>query len=423
MVKDISIKRLNELISDSDFQKLNYNYEKTNLFDIIGKSHLEEWHSSFICWLLDPNASHGLGNFPIIQFFSLYYEKQEKYPDAERISPKELFGDYFDDLSLVTERIVSVETKGVKKGNGRIDIFGKNERFVLVIENKVSSTEQFRTNENYEYVGQTTIYYDYISKKYPDHNKFCVFLRPQSSADPKNAEVASDNHYININYQELFDYVIDKCLKHPMIAEEARIMIDNYANNLRNILPKINAPMAYTNKEVCYSLYAKYKDVFELIKNEMGRADRDRDSYICRMYEKYKHLLNEILISVNQTEIFINNGKKPEGIEFVKYLCEKGKIIPNSDMGEFYLDRKECLYEVDVKYEDGRYYLESGSLDGEGFIAGEFKSFGSAIQEAVNYYKRNIIKDPNWKSAAINGLKELKNKDGKSPNDLYYEIN
>lgn len=42
-----------------------------NLFRILGTESRERWHSAFLAWVLDPNGSHGLGDFPLRRFLTL----------------------------------------------------------------------------------------------------------------------------------------------------------------------------------------------------------------------------------------------------------------------------------------------------------------------------------------------------------------
>lgn len=47
-----------------------------NLFRILGTESRERWHSAFLAWALDPNGSHGLGDFPLRRFLTLLTKEQ-----------------------------------------------------------------------------------------------------------------------------------------------------------------------------------------------------------------------------------------------------------------------------------------------------------------------------------------------------------
>ena len=59
----MNIEQIEQLIASKQFQQLKYFQEKTNVFTIVGQTHTEHWHSSFISWLLDPNSSICLGHY------------------------------------------------------------------------------------------------------------------------------------------------------------------------------------------------------------------------------------------------------------------------------------------------------------------------------------------------------------------------
>lgn len=71
-ISTVEIKNmLDDLENDNDFIELRKLYETPNCFTIMGDKRREEWHSNFVCWLLDPNENHGLGKFPLVKFLDL----------------------------------------------------------------------------------------------------------------------------------------------------------------------------------------------------------------------------------------------------------------------------------------------------------------------------------------------------------------
>lgn len=57
-----------------------------------------------------------------------------------------------------------------------------------------------------------------------------------------------------ITYQELYDYVIEKCIEHPQLNKDGRYLLEQYANNLRE--PVHGSPMALVNARLCNKLSA-----------------------------------------------------------------------------------------------------------------------------------------------------------------------
>lgn len=121
---------IDALNHDTDFQTLIKKYESPNCFHIMGRTRREEWHSNFVCWLLDPSSNHNLGNFPLKMFFELINKNLNDEINIDEID--------FDQTIFKTE--VSIE-------NGRIDILGESEKFILIIENKLDARETYNAKE------------------------------------------------------------------------------------------------------------------------------------------------------------------------------------------------------------------------------------------------------------------------------------
>ena len=60
-------RRLASLEADPAFRMLRRSQARTNLFRVVGKTDAERWHSAFWSWLVDPEGSHGKGDFAIRQ--------------------------------------------------------------------------------------------------------------------------------------------------------------------------------------------------------------------------------------------------------------------------------------------------------------------------------------------------------------------
>ena len=63
--------RVLSLLSSKAFAQLKALYDQTTLFNVIGSERSENRHSAFLCWLLNPNSSHGLGTEPLKLFLRL----------------------------------------------------------------------------------------------------------------------------------------------------------------------------------------------------------------------------------------------------------------------------------------------------------------------------------------------------------------
>ncbi len=394
-------KALEILVKDQDFLRMVEKYKKTNYFEVIGNPSKETMHTNFLYHLFDPETNHGLNNYPLKQLLILYYKKQGK-KDCDTIISEDI-----KNVKLSQERAF-----WGKENNGRVDIFGENAQMVLVLENKVTSGES---------ITQTEKYYSHFSafKK----NKYFIYLSALG-------EKAQSEFFVNINYQDLYDEVIKKCIEHPDITEEWKRLLEHYAITLEKVNPG-SMPMAMPNKDMCRRIYDNNTEAFSLIKTTLYDAKRDKSSSACIFYENYKKILNTILLASNQDPIVPNEGTKRKGIELIKFLCERGKIVPGEDSDEFLYHNKnfeDINFVVQVIKTNNSYGLISGyykigeeigmraELDGNDI----FFSFTDAIDSAVKAYYES--QGQHWLKQNGPGSSMLKNrKYGTSPREMEEE--
>ena len=148
----ITIEQIENLVASKEFQQLKHFQEKTNVFTIVGQTHTEHWHSSFISWLLDPNSSMCLGYFPLVRLLTLYMIKKE---NAD-LTLGDIYEMHLNNMHFETEKTFTTED-GKKRS---IDVYGESDELIVVIENKVKARE----NMNGTDVGQTKDYRDYVEK-------------------------------------------------------------------------------------------------------------------------------------------------------------------------------------------------------------------------------------------------------------------
>lgn len=279
----MEILQIEQLITDPRFQLLKYKQEKTNIFTIVGQTHTEHWHSAFLAWLFDPHSSLRLGHFPLARLLTLYMIKK---PDCG-YHLKDIFDWNLDEVRFVTEKDASFDE--VKKSS--IDVYGESDELILVIENKVNAYENFNGTDK----GQTDNYYRYAEKIKKSGQKTLYFF---ITAD-QNQKPYSE-HYVHISYQEIFDFVISKCIEHPQVPKDGKYLLEQYASNLRETVRNTNKPMAMVNIKLCNALYHDHQTVFDeiFVKAENSTDPIEEPAYA--VYEHYKDIFDEIFLSVDQ---------------------------------------------------------------------------------------------------------------------------
>lgn len=354
----MTYKQLEALITDTRFQELKFRQERTNVFTIVGQTHTEHWHSSFLSWLLDAHSSLRLGHFPLARLLTLYMMKK---PDCG-FTLRDIYRWDLDAVRFCTERDASYN--GKKRS---IDVFGESAELLLVIENKVNARENYNGSDQ----GQTMDYYRYAeSVKKPGQRTLYFFV----TADQKQTCFA--DMYVQISYQEMFDSVISKCMAHPQVSEDGRYLLEQYAANLRETVRGSNTPMALVNVALCRSIYADHAETLDgLFQAVSEAADLSASADpACMAYEHYRNIFDEIFLSVDE-----QYGRTPkaqlqrQSVSFTE-LYRRGAVTDGMMFrmtydGETYLartiladDGRNCYFQV--LDEEGKPFVKDGRIVG-----------------------------------------------------------
>ncbi|MCH5266718.1 MAG: PD-(D/E)XK nuclease family protein [Lachnospiraceae bacterium] len=250
------------------YQNLQKFYHRKTIFDITGIARQENPHSSFIAWLLNPNESHGMNEYPMKCFLETicfaYIKYGQKYLNEDNLINYNLKKDnknnlyvqrysedeintihqkllFFDDEKIDDKKKLFM--KKIMQGDyhitsceivremplpkkRRADIYIKlsvkfhsketETKLLIFIENKINSTENSE---------QTEAYMDYmLNNKNPedDYRFFIpVYLYPASNSDlrnvvdnigkKKNIFPCKNHLFLLLNYQYLLDGVFSPC--------------------------------------------------------------------------------------------------------------------------------------------------------------------------------------------------------------------
>lgn len=210
--------------NDPTAQRLRTYYNEKTYPEILGVSRRELSHSSFLAWIVDPTASHGIGDFGVRRLLEILMTSKFCQINRER---QMLFGD----LTTGNFKIVSSSVQrevGIGR-EGRVDVlvelhFSEQTSVRIVIENKVLSTEgNDQTNRYVEY-------YDNLKDSYI--NLF-VYLTPLSSLDLKELDEpeCKNKNFIQINYQGLVDSLLEPAMEKAKDTS-TRFVIRQYIQSL-----------------------------------------------------------------------------------------------------------------------------------------------------------------------------------------------
>lgn len=255
--------RMIHLISEPGFILFENILHEPNFFSVVGRSHYERWHSSFLGWLLDPNGSHLLSHYPLKRFLGLLLHPKSLY------SVKNVNETLLDLLPIIELSNVNVapneytpREKSVP-GVGKFDIFltadfcdgsSDTRRINIIVELKISSKPSKEQAQKYA---------DWLLKNRPNDLNLLVYLIPD--LDKSSKATVGDERWYCLDYQLLNDGFLLPLIDHPNLNDKAKPIIFQYIKNLRIRYRGVKMAITDEEKQMAIALYEKYSDVFDAI--------------------------------------------------------------------------------------------------------------------------------------------------------------
>lgn len=241
-IKDLIIKfNLDESIND-----LKRYYSTPTTWEIINQSRKETRHTQFLAWFFgnkDFNADPNAGPIKKLIVLLLKWANMQENAAFDEELANSIYSQSLSILSynVTPEYDILVEPYG----EGDIDILvscvakvNDVERNInIAIENKIGAPEttkkRFGKDGTETTLYQTKAYYQYITKEYKDDINLFVFLKPtdRDLENVKQAECKCDK-YIQTNYQELLDNIIQPVCDQKDISVENKYRLKDYIKTL-----------------------------------------------------------------------------------------------------------------------------------------------------------------------------------------------
>ena len=409
-ISTVEIKNmLDDLENDNDFIELRKLYETPNCFTIMGDKRREEWHSNFVCWLLDPNENHGLGKFPLVKFLDLVESKCE-----------ELNIDKTDVENMKFRKESSAKDQTDNKG--RMDILGTSTSLILVIENKIKASENSKNDKP-----QSDVYFDYCENKEKYKNRQRVYVLLKASSDTS----LENKNFIHVTYQDLLDEVIkpayEKC--EELKLEDTKSVLKQYALDISN--PFSYPQLAYANKDLSENIFKKHEEIISKIRQTMSdKKDRDKESVIYVFFNKYKEYINNaILKPLDKNAI---NDSRLDTKYIISYLMRKKYIIPGKTKLYYNRLNKTFIIKIDenCKFWAGYYEGEYDDSQEVNYIIKEYNSLHPAaadIEEIAAEIERKARSNNSNRGIGPKRMKLLnsgvKDAEGKTIEEILDSIN
>ena len=260
--------------NDPDFIKLRDRYATKSFLEIMSTDRSETRHSSFLAWLLEgKDFPVKEQDHPIIHLLDILI-RRESEQSTEKLVPDEIKNMVLS-RNIKSIQIHEVSTEKLIKDLSpiqsidRLDIYIhctielKNEQrkdIEFIIENKVGSKEngpkvsgskdsgpkEKRDFPNkyskYLEITQTERYYYACNDEAKDYRKsrekIFIYLTPMSNDDLSDFDnlgedqKSKDGHFININYQDILDNIIEPLLSSEDISTRIHTLLNEYVLSL-----------------------------------------------------------------------------------------------------------------------------------------------------------------------------------------------
>jgi len=240
-----------KLLHDPNFEKLETELRKPNIFSILGIGRMEIRHSNFLAWLLDPNGSHGLGNRILIRVLrDLSTDKKNKLDilDINKLN--------FNNVEVSRE--VPVKFKDKDK-NGYIDILiifrDDNDKLVICIENKIDTTD---------FDGQLTKYREYVKETFEEneYKTILVYLTPKGA----NSNNTDKTKWSNYSYK---DGIIQHLgnIQNSITDSTIKTYISDYLTTLKSEIMSTNDSAT----DLAYKIYEQNREIFDFVNDNISK--------------------------------------------------------------------------------------------------------------------------------------------------------
>ena len=246
------------VLENTDLERLEDILSAFNIFEAMGAVRVEQRHSDFLAFLLDPKQNHGLGDV----FLKRLLQRAVVHAGSETAP-----------ISAIDLDVWDLDDTFVYREHGNIDILLVNERhgFVAVIENKIETSE---------HSGQLERYRAFVEREYTGFAAIHMLLSP--SGDRPSADA-----YIPIDYDLICRLLEDiGKARESVMSQEIAMALVHYTQVLRRHIVSDSEAA-----DLAQRIYAKHKKALDFIfeqkpdlqmdiARELGRLIREEPALI-----------------------------------------------------------------------------------------------------------------------------------------------
>lgn len=374
------VERINQILAllhDPLFVEFELEQEAPSIFNAVGRTHTETWHSALLGWLFDPKSSHRLGIFPLTRLLLFLSTRDTLSVNKRGIDLSELLakGDFSEAQVRPNER----ELTEVTVGNMRFDVLADRINFEpfkevqILIETKVKARiDPIQCGKYIAYIAQ---------RKVEGVFTIPVFVAPTSKILGTPVELFGDESWFGIDYQSIYDEVIEPCLQHPSISAFGKFTLSEYVKTLK-YRQQGGEPLATTQKE---------RDIVNALLEKHEPAIRALYEILYQSYDEFEPIAvdnqqarQSIKIKIGQT-IFEEASVTKLYQQVLKFLYDGGYLdkleLPIATGTKRYLLAKE------PKHQRGNDFVKP--VEYRGYYMEANKSRDSAVQDLVKLVEQS----------------------------------
>lgn len=256
----IDVLKINVDLIDESNRTAKENKENFNILECLTRFHLEELHSKFLGYLLDPKAEHDCGDI----FLKFFLETIGVMGSSETTN-----------ATVVLERFIG-RKDDTSNMYGFIDIYIETTSHIIVVENKLTAKDQ---------EDQLLRYSNYCNSINNNNKKVVLFYLTLWGSKSPEAEKEENQmiNYITISYRYTILQWLEKCMEWTELT------------NYKNILSGIKSYYDILKKRILHipNHKAMESTITELQKNENRNILAEVEEICDALKQARKNVLQE----------------------------------------------------------------------------------------------------------------------------------
>lgn len=234
------------VVDNQDLEQLESLLDQFNIFEAVGMVRQEICHSKFLAFLLNPNATHRLGDI----FLKTFLKRLLIDADNATVSPIDI------DIAILTDTEVRREWRNID-----ILLVSPTSQLVCAIENKVDSGEHSNQLQRYRNI---------VLKEFPDYRHIFVFLTLEGISPYGEAD---QQHWCTHSYSKVAQLIDDVCRRYrSTLGSDVHTLMQHYSSLINRHFME-DSEIA----RLCRQIYWQHKDALDLIYEH--RPDPENEIY------------------------------------------------------------------------------------------------------------------------------------------------